>query len=157
MLKRASAATAEDAAMLALSGLSFLAEDGPRLSRFLQLTGIGPDQLRAVADAPETLIAVLDHPPADDGAEKPGGSVKPHALYNIGNNRPEPLMKVIGLLEDACGRKAELTMLPMQAGDVAKTYADIDAIQRDLGFAPATDVERGVPQFVQWYREFPGV
>lgn len=66
MLKRGSAATAEDAAMLALSGLSFLAEDGPRLGRFLQLTGIGPDQLRAVADTPETLIAVLDHLLADE-------------------------------------------------------------------------------------------
>ena len=98
------------------------------------------------------VIAVLDHPPADDGAEKPGGSVKPHALYNIGNNRPEPLFIGFGVLDDACGRKAVLTMLPMQAGDVAKTYADIDAILRDFGFAPATDVERGVPQFVQWYR-----
>lgn len=66
MLKRASAATAEDGAMLALSGLSFLAEDGPRLGRFLSLTGIGPDQLRAVADAPETLIAVLDHLLSDE-------------------------------------------------------------------------------------------
>jgi len=61
MLKRGSAETPEDAAMLALSALTFLAEDGPRLGRFLQLTGIGPDQLRAVADAPETLLAVYDH------------------------------------------------------------------------------------------------
>jgi len=80
--------------------------------------------------------------------------VKPHALCNIGNNRPEPLMKVIGLLEDACGRKAELQMLPMQPGDVEKTYADIDAIQRDLGFAPTTSVEAGVPKFVDWYRRY---
>jgi UDP-glucuronate 4-epimerase len=103
------------------------------------------------------VIAALDRIPADDGAPKPGGSVKPHALYNIGNNRPEPLMKVIGLLEDACGRRAELTMLPMQPGDVASTYADIDAIHRDLGFAPRTAVEAGVPRFVEWYREFHGV
>lgn len=61
MLKRGSAPTAEDAATLALAGLTFLAEDGPRLGRFLALTGLGPDQLRAVADAPETLLAVFDH------------------------------------------------------------------------------------------------
>ncbi|MFM5922971.1 MAG: SDR family NAD(P)-dependent oxidoreductase [Novosphingobium sp.] len=103
------------------------------------------------------VIACLDHPPADDGAEKAGGSVKPHALYNIGNNRSEPLMKVIGLLEEACGRKAEMDMLPMQPGDVHKTYADISAIQRDLGYAPTTSIEVGVPAFVEWYRGYHGV
>lgn len=64
--KRGSPPSAEEAATVALSGLSFLAEDGPRLGRFLALTGIGPDQLRAVADAPETLIAVLDYLLADE-------------------------------------------------------------------------------------------
>ena len=103
------------------------------------------------------VVACLDHPPADDGAEKAGGSVKPHALYNIGNNRSEPLMKVIGLLEEACGRKAELEMLPMQPGDVHKTYADITAISRDLGYAPTTAIEEGVPSFVRWYRDYHGV
>jgi hypothetical protein len=61
MLRRGSKPNAEEAATLALAGLTFLAEDGPRLGRFLALTGIGPDQLRAVADAPETLLAVFDH------------------------------------------------------------------------------------------------
>ncbi len=100
------------------------------------------------------VVACLDHPPADDGAQKAGGSVKPHALYNIGNSRSEPLMKVIGLLEVACGRKAELDMLPMQPGDVHKTYADISAISRELGYAPTTAIEEGVPSFVRWYREY---
>ncbi|OCC22855.1 protein CapI [Croceicoccus estronivorus] len=100
------------------------------------------------------VIACLDHPPADDGQEKAGGSVKPHALYNIGNHRSEPLMKVIGLLEEACGAKAQLEMLPMQPGDVHKTYADIAAIQRDLGYEPTTSIEQGVPKFVDWYREY---
>ncbi len=100
------------------------------------------------------VVACLDHAPADDGAEKAGGSVKPHALYNIGNNRSEPLMKVIGLLELACGRKAEMEMLPMQPGDVHKTYADITAIQADLGYAPTTSIEEGVPSFVRWYRDY---
>lgn len=103
------------------------------------------------------VIACLDSPPADDGAEKAGGSVKPHALYNIGNNRSEHLMKVVALLEQACGRKAEVEMLPMQPGDVPATYADITAISRDLGYAPTTSIEVGVPAFVEWYRGYHGV
>jgi UDP-glucuronate 4-epimerase len=103
------------------------------------------------------VIACLDSPPADDGAEKAGGSHGPHALYNIGNSRSEQLMKVIGLLEEACGHKAELDLLPMQPGDVHKTYADISAIVRDLGYAPTTAIEEGVPKFVRWYREYHGV
>ena len=103
------------------------------------------------------VVACLDHAPADDGTEKAGGSIKPHALYNIGNSQCEALMKVVGLLEQACGKKAEIEWLPMQPGDVHKTYADISAIQRDLGYAPTTDIELGVPNFVRWYREYHGV
>ncbi|MBV1917877.1 MAG: GDP-mannose 4,6-dehydratase [Sphingomonadaceae bacterium] len=103
------------------------------------------------------VVACLDSPPADDGQEKPGGSVKPHALYNIGNHRSEHLMKVIGLLEEACGKKAELEMLPMQPGDVHKTFADIEAISRDLGYRPTTSIEDGVPKFVEWFRTFNGM
>lgn len=103
------------------------------------------------------VLACLDNAPADDGVEKAGGSVKPHALYNIGNNRSEHLMKVIALLEEACGRKADLEMLPMQPGDVHKTFADIDAISRDLGYWPTTAIEEGVPKFVDWFRQYHGV
>ena len=102
-------------------------------------------------------VAALDNPPADDGLEKAGGSVKPHRLYNIGNHKSEHLMKVIAILEDACGRKAEIDFQPMQPGDVVKTYADIGAISRDLGYAPTTGVEEGFPNFVRWYREYHGV
>ena len=63
-------------------------------------------------------------------------------------------MKVVGLLEEACGRKAEIEYLPMQPGDVPKTYADISAIARDLGYAPITSIEVGVPNFVEWYRAY---
>lgn len=103
------------------------------------------------------VIACLDNAPPDDGAEKPGGSTKPHRLYNIGNNRSEHLMKVVGLLEDACGRKAELELLPMQPGDVERTYADIEAIKGDLGYAPSTNIEDGVPRFVEWFRQYHGL
>lgn len=102
------------------------------------------------------VVACLDNPPADDGQEKAGGSVKPHRLYNIGNSRSEPLMKVVGLLEEACGRKAEIDFQPMQPGDVPATYADISAITRDLGYAPTISIEAGVPGFVHWYRDYHG-
>ena len=67
------------------------------------------------------LIASVDHPPADDGAVKAGGSITPHAIYNIGNHQCEKLTDVIAVLEQACGRKAIVDLLPMQAGDVPRT------------------------------------
>ena len=103
------------------------------------------------------VLACLDSPPPDDGQIKPGGSIAPHSIYNIGNNRSEHLMKFIGLLEEACGRSAEIEMLPMQPGDVERTFADIDAIARDRGYAPTTPIEVGVPAFVRWFREYHGV
>ncbi len=102
------------------------------------------------------VIAALDNAPLDDGLEKAGGSVKPHRLYNIGNNQSEHLMKVVGLLEAECGRKAAIDFQPMQPGDVHKTYADIGAISRDLGYAPTTSIEEGVPRFVRWFRDYHG-
>jgi len=110
-----------------------------------------------IDDIVSGIAAVLDSPPADNGEQKAGGSFKPHALYNIGNHRSEHLMKVIEILEQECGKKADMDLLPMQQGDVQKTYADIDAIQNDLGYQPATGVEVGVPAFVRWYREYHGL
>jgi UDP-glucuronate 4-epimerase len=104
-----------------------------------------------IDDIIDGVIAALDSPPADDG----GGA--PHRLYNIGNNRSEPLKRFVEVLEDAIGKKAEFEMLPMQPGDVRETYADIDAIQRDLGFNPATSIDEGLPRFVAWYRDYHGV
>jgi UDP-glucuronate 4-epimerase len=100
------------------------------------------------------VVACHDNPPADDGEEKAGGSRSPHRLYNIGNHRSEELTHMIDLIEEACGRKAERRLLPMQPGDVRDTYADISAIQRDLGFEPTTSIDVGVPRFVDWYREY---
>jgi len=102
------------------------------------------------------VVACLDNPPPDDGEEKAGGSRGPHRLYNIGNHRSEELTRMIDLLEQACGRKAERRLLEMQPGDVRDTYADISAIQRDLGFEPKTTIDEGVPRFVDWYRGFYG-
>jgi UDP-glucuronate 4-epimerase len=103
------------------------------------------------------VIAALDHVPADDGNEKAGGSRSPHAVYNIGNHRSEELTDMIALIERACGREAVKQMLPMQPGDVRETFADISAIERDLGFRPATTIAEGVPRFVEWFRDYHGV
>jgi UDP-glucuronate 4-epimerase len=107
-----------------------------------------------VDDIVDGVVAALDHPPADDGLAKAGGSTKPHALYNIGNNRSERLLRFIEVLEEACGRKAQIEMLPMQPGDVERTFADIAAIERDLGYAPRTSIEDGIPRFVDWFRDY---
>jgi len=102
------------------------------------------------------VLAVIDTPPADDNMVKPGGSVSPHRLYNIGNNQPEPLGRMIDVIEAACGRPAIRNLLPMQPGDVYQTYADISAIQGDLGYAPTTGIDIGIPRFVDWYRSYTG-
>lgn len=107
-----------------------------------------------IDDIVSGIVACLDNPPADDGQVKAGGSVAPHRVYNIGNHRSEELMRMIGLLEDALGRKAIKDFQPMQAGDVKDTYADISAIQRDLGFAPTTSIDEGIPRFVDWFRQY---
>ena len=103
------------------------------------------------------VVAALDRPPADDGVAKPGGSIAPHALYNLGNHRAEPLGRLIDLVEAACGVPAIRDLQPMQPGDVPATYADITDAARDLDFAPATGIDVGVPKFVRWYRDYAGV
>ena len=110
-----------------------------------------------IDDIVSGVVAALDHPPADDGSVKPGGSRSPHALYNIGNHRSEELGHLIDLIEEACGRAAIREMRPMQDGDVPATCADISEIRRDLGFQPTTAIARGVPAFVAWYRDYHGV
>jgi UDP-glucuronate 4-epimerase len=104
-----------------------------------------------IADIVAGIVAALDHPPADDGTAAPA------KLYNIGNNQPVELMRIIDLLQAKLGRKATLQLLPMQPGDVRETYADIEDINRDLGFVPATSIEQGIDRFVAWYRDYHGV
>jgi len=103
------------------------------------------------------VIACVDQSPADDGRVKPGGSTAPHAIYNIGNNQPEELLRFIEIIEQATGKAAIKDLQPMQPGDVPATYADIGAIARDRGYAPTTPLELGLPKFVDWYRTYHGV
>ncbi|SNS89532.1 UDP-glucuronate 4-epimerase [Sphingomonas laterariae] len=110
-----------------------------------------------IDDIVSGVVASLDQPPADDGTEKAGGSHAPHRLYNIGNHRAEELGHLIDVIEQACGRRAIRDYQPMQPGDVKETYADISAIQRDLGFAPNIGIDLGVPRFVDWYRAYRSV
>jgi UDP-glucuronate 4-epimerase len=95
------------------------------------------------------VVAVSDHTPSGDGP--------PYRVYNIGNHRSEPLMRMIGLIEESLGKKAEIIFEPMQPGDVKETFADIEALRRDVGFEPSTSIDEGIPRFVRWYREFYGV
>lgn len=92
-------------------------------------------------------------PSEDDDA----ATAAPWKVYNIGNNQPVELMHMIRTLENCLGRKAEMRMLPMQPGDVPATCADIDALQRDVGFRPDTPIETGIARFVDWYREYHGL
>jgi UDP-glucuronate 4-epimerase len=110
-----------------------------------------------IDDIVSGVVAALDRPPLDDGMEKAGGGRSPHAIYNIGNNRSEELGRLIDLVELACGRQAIRENKPMQPGDVRETFADIGAIERDLGFAPTTTIEQGVPRFVTWFRDYHGI
>jgi UDP-glucuronate 4-epimerase len=103
-----------------------------------------------IDDVVDGVLRVIARPPADTGPP-------PYRLYNIGNNRPEPLLRFIAVLERALGREAAKEMLPLQPGDVPETCADIDAIARDTGFAPTTPIDEGLPRFVAWYRDYHGV
>ena len=100
-----------------------------------------------IDDIVSGVVAALDHAPTGAGGA-------PAKVYNIGNNRTEQLMHMIHVLEDAIGHKAEMIMEPMQPGDVAATSADISAIQADLGYAPTTTIEQGIPAFIDWYTAY---
>ncbi|GAA4046971.1 NAD-dependent epimerase/dehydratase family protein [Parerythrobacter jejuensis] len=107
-----------------------------------------------IDDIVDGIVACLAKPPVDNGAAKPGGSVSPHAVYNIGNSRPEKLLDVIEIMEAACDRKAVLEMLPMQKGDVTQTYADVSAMKRDFGYAPKISVREGMRRYIDWFRNY---
>ena len=112
-----------------------------------------------VDDIVEGVIRVSEKVPRGNPAwcgasPDPGTSYAPYKIYNIGNNSPVELLRFIEVLEDALGKKAQKNMLPIQAGDVPATFADVDDLIADVGFKPATSIEDGIGRFVAWYREF---
>ena len=112
-----------------------------------------------VDDIVEGVVRVLDRVPAPDPAadlSDPALSTAPYRLYNIGNHSPVQLGEFIAMIERAVGKPAQKRMLPMQPGDVYATYADVEDLQRDVGFTPATPLEEGVKRFVAWYRSYHG-
>ena len=80
-----------------------------------------------------------------------------HKIYNLGNNKPEPLLKLVYLLETLCERKAKVIKKRMQAGDVRHTYANIKESKKDLKFKPKTNLEDGLEKFVNWYKEYHNI
>jgi len=106
-----------------------------------------------IDDVVEGMMRVMGRPAAA-GPVTPATSTAPWRVYNIGNNQPVQLRRWIEVFEACLGRKAQLELLPLQPGDVIATAADIDDLQRDVGFRPATPVEDGVQRFVEWYRAY---
>ena len=102
-----------------------------------------------IDDVTRVVSKLIDRAPADN----PAAANAPSRVYNVGNHRPEELLHVVTLLERELGRTAIKELLPMQPGDVVETFADVEDLMRDTGFAPSTPIEHGVHTFVTWYRD----
>ena len=114
-----------------------------------------------IDDIVEGVVRVLDQAPSgdplwDSNNPDPAASRAPYRLYNIGSNHPVDLLRYIEVLEECLGRKTEKILLPMQAGDVADTFADVTELIRDFQYKPSTTIESGVANFVAWYRQYYG-
>jgi len=112
-----------------------------------------------VDDIVEGLVRLIDAVPQGNPAwtgatPDPGTSYAPYRIYNIGNNNPVELLRFIEVLEECLGRTATKNLLPIQAGDVPATFADVDDLMQDVGFRPATSIEDGIRRFVDWYRGY---
>ncbi len=110
-----------------------------------------------IDDVVQGLARVMVSPPACTvSAANPGTSLSEarYRIYNLGNHQPVSLTRFIEVIENAFGKTANKTFLPMQAGDVPCTYADMEDLYRDFGFRPSTTIEEGLRRFVEWYREY---
>jgi UDP-glucuronate 4-epimerase len=105
------------------------------------------------------LIPNIPQPNPSWNGDKPdpGTSLAPYKIYNIGNNSPVELSEFISTLERKLGKEAVKEYLPLQPGDVLKTYADVDDLMRDVGFKPSTPIDKGIEKFVHWYKSYYGV
>jgi UDP-glucuronate 4-epimerase len=112
-----------------------------------------------VDDIVNGVIRVIDKPATsnlswDGDLPDPGTSKAPWRVYNIGNNRPIELLDYIKVLEAALGKKANLELIPLQAGDVPDTFANVDDLISEFDFKPITNIEEGIERFVLWYRDY---
>jgi len=112
-----------------------------------------------IDDIVEGVIRVIDHIPSPNpdwqsNDPDPATGKVPYQIYNIGNNQPTELMDYIKTLESCLGKKAEMNLLPLQDGDVPDTYADVTDLVKDLNYKPNTSVQKGVAQFVHWYKDY---
>ncbi len=112
-----------------------------------------------VDDIVEGVIRTLDNvatgnPDWDSDKPDPATSAAPFRVYNIGNNKPVDLEHYIHVLEECLGKKAQKNLLPLQAGDVPDTYADVSDLIRDVDYKPDTSVEDGIANFVNWYKDY---
>ena len=115
-----------------------------------------------VDDIVEGIVRLVDRAPAADpawNAAKPDPAISPapHRVYNIGNDRPEEVNRLIGLIEEALGRKANRVDVHLPPGDVLETRADVSDLRRAVGFAPSTPLEEGIRRFAAWYRGYHGM
>jgi UDP-glucuronate 4-epimerase len=109
-----------------------------------------------VDDIVKGVVAAVDHvakpdPNWDSDHPNPDTGNAPFRIYNIGNQTPVALMRYIEVLEQCLGKKALKNLLPMQLGDLADTWADVETLAREVGYRPSTDLETGVKHFVEWY------
>lgn len=108
-----------------------------------------------IDDIVNGIIKVMDNPPkGKEKIENPSTSIAPYKVYNIGNNSPVKLMEFIKALEESIGVKAIKNLLPIQPGDVEKTWADVSGLINDLDYKPATDIKYGIKKFIEWYKSF---
>jgi UDP-glucuronate 4-epimerase len=112
-----------------------------------------------VDDIVEGIVKLLPRVPTgnkqwDAKHPDPASSFAPYRLFNIGNNKPVELLRFIEVLEEKLGRKAIKNFLPLQDGDVKETFADIADLEKEIGFKPATTIEDGISNFVDWYRKY---
>jgi UDP-glucuronate 4-epimerase len=112
-----------------------------------------------VDDIVEGVIRVADRPAQPDPtwsgeSPDPSSSVAPYKVYNIGHPEPVDLLRFIEVLEETLGKKALKRLLPLQAGDVPETLADVTDLMQDVGFRPSVPIEVGIPRFVEWYEEY---
>ena len=115
-----------------------------------------------IDDIVEGISRVIDNPPTGNlnwngDHPDPATSPAPYRLFNIGNSSPVNLMEYIGAIEEALGKKAIKNYLPMQAGDVPMTHADVTHLEKAVGYKPATPVKEGIRRFVEWYKQYYSV